>query len=72
LTDIDLQRSILTPSIIRSGRWRRQVVPTRRSERYIDVTRSPQEILSDHLAAVEHGDIATIVEDYREDAVLLT
>ena len=36
------------------------------------MTRSPQEILSDHLAAVEHGDIATIVEDYREDAVLLT
>jgi len=36
------------------------------------MTRSPQEILSDHLAAVEHGDVATIVEDYREDAVLLT
>lgn len=36
------------------------------------MTRSPQEILSDHLAAVENGDIATIVEDYREDAVLLT
>lgn len=36
------------------------------------MTRSPQEILSDHLAAVEHGDVATIVEDYREDAVVLT
>ena len=36
------------------------------------MTRSPQEILTDHLAAVASEDMAAILKDYREDAVVLT
>lgn len=34
--------------------------------------RSPQEVFSAHIAAVTDRDVTAILQDYREDAVLLT
>ena len=36
------------------------------------VTRTPQEIFADHVAAVSHGDMAAIVKNYADDAVIVT
>src|SRR6476646_10663645 len=36
------------------------------------VTRTPQEIVADHVAAVSHGDMAAIVNNYADDAVIVT
>jgi ketosteroid isomerase-like protein len=36
------------------------------------MTRSPQEVFADHLAALAHRDVAEIGKDYADDARLLT
>jgi len=36
------------------------------------VTRSAQEVVEAHLAAVAQGDLATILKDYRDDVVIVT
>ena len=36
------------------------------------MTRSAQEVVEAHLAAVAQGDLATILKDYRDDVVIVT
>ena len=36
------------------------------------MTRSPQEVFADHVSALASRDVTAIVEDYAEDALLLT
>ena len=36
------------------------------------MSRSPQEVFSDHLAALSKRDVAVILEDYAKDAVLIS
>ena len=36
------------------------------------MTRTPQEIMADHLAAIGAGDMAAILNNFREDATILT
>jgi ketosteroid isomerase-like protein len=36
------------------------------------MTRTPQEVISDHLASLAKHDVSLIVQDYADDAVLIT